>query len=117
VTGRLSSPRRGEIYWVDFDHSRGSEQAGRCPAVVISTDLLNSRTSVVVVAAITTKKRQWHRSVAVNLPAGRPLRRECQILVFQVVTVDKSRLTECKGQLDENQIEELKNAMRETWEL
>lgn len=85
--------------------------------MVISTDLLNSRTSVVVVAAITTEKKQWYPSVTVNLPAGRPLRRECQILVFQVVTVDKSRLTECKGQLDANQVEELKNAMCVTWEL
>lgn len=76
--------------------------------MVISTDLLNSRTSVVVVAAVTAKKKQWCPSVTVNLPAGRPLRHECQILVFQVPTVDKARLTECKGQLDANQVEELK---------
>jgi mRNA interferase MazF len=117
VTEQASSPRRGEIYWVDFDNSRGSEQTGRRPAVVITTDLFNSRMPVIVVAAITRKVKRWVPLVAVTLPAGRPLPHECQILVFQVRTVDKSRLTGCLGQLDINQVEELKKVMRVAWAL
>ena len=85
--------------------------------MVISSNLFNSRTPVVVVAAITRQIKQWYPSVAVILPAGKPLRHDCQILVFQVKTVDKSRLQSFKGRLDANQIEELENAMRETWAL
>ena len=85
--------------------------------MVISSDLFNSRTPVVVVAAITRQIKQWSPSVAVILPAGKPLRHECQILAFQVKTVDKSRLNGCKGCLDANQLEELENAMRQTWGL
>lgn len=117
MPGRESSPQRGEIYWVDFDNPRGSEQAGRRPGVVISTDLFNSRMPVVTVAAITRQVKQWYPSVAVNLSAGSPLPDECQILVFQVVTVDKSRLDAYIGRLDAKQLEDLENSMRETWAL
>ena len=84
--------------------------------MVISTDLFNGRTPVVVVAAITRQTKPWS-DVTVTLPAGRPLRYECQILVFEVKTVDKSRLQEYKGRLDADQLEELRKAMSATWEL
>jgi mRNA-degrading endonuclease toxin of MazEF toxin-antitoxin module len=51
------------------------------------------------------------------LPAGRPLKRECQIKAFQIMTVDKSRLGDYKGRLDANQIVALENAMRMAWGL
>jgi mRNA-degrading endonuclease toxin of MazEF toxin-antitoxin module len=83
---------------------------------VISTDLFNDRTPVVVVAAITRQIKPWS-DVAVTLPAGKPLRHRCQILVFQIMTVDKSRLRKYKGYLDPDQLEQLRKAMRATWEL
>jgi mRNA-degrading endonuclease toxin of MazEF toxin-antitoxin module len=55
--------------------------------------------------------------VAVFLPAGRPLNRDCQIKAFQIMTVDQSRLEDYKGRLDTNQILALDNAMREAWGL
>jgi mRNA interferase MazF len=49
------SPRRGEVWLVDFGEPVGREQSGRRPAVVVSADLLNdSRAGVVVVMPITT---------------------------------------------------------------
>jgi mRNA-degrading endonuclease toxin of MazEF toxin-antitoxin module len=51
------------------------------------------------------------------LPAGRPLRLECQIKAFQIMTVDKSRLGDYKGRLDASQIMALEDAMREAWGL
>jgi mRNA interferase MazF len=52
------SPRRGEIWLVDFGEPIGREQAGRRPAVVVSADLLNdSRAGVVIVVPTTTACR------------------------------------------------------------
>ena len=51
------------------------------------------------------------------MPAGRPLKRECQIKAFQIMTVDQSRLGDYKGRLDVNQIAALENAMRMAWGL
>ena len=52
------SPRRSEVWLVDFGEPVGREQSGRRPAVVVSSDLLNeSRAGVVVVLPITTTYR------------------------------------------------------------
>lgn len=84
--------------------------------MVISPDFYNSRMQTVIVACISTTIRPASR-VAVLLPVGRPLRRECQIKAFQIMTIDKSRLGEYKGRLDANQIVALENAMRAAWGL
>jgi mRNA interferase MazF len=52
------SPRRGEVWLVDFGDPVGREQSGRRPAVVVSADLLNdSGAGVVVVVPVTTVYR------------------------------------------------------------
>ena len=45
--------RRGEIYWVEFDPVKGSEQSGLRPALVVQNDIGNAHSSTTVVAAIT----------------------------------------------------------------
>jgi mRNA interferase MazF len=52
------TPRRGEVWLVDFGDPVGREQSGRRPAVVVSADSLNeSRAGVIVVVPITTAHR------------------------------------------------------------
>ncbi len=47
--------RRGEIYWVDFDPVKGSEQSGLRPALVVQNDLGNRHSPTTVVAAVTRR--------------------------------------------------------------
>ena len=82
----------------------------------MSPDFYNSRMRTVVIACISSTITPASR-VAVFLPAGRPLNRDCQIKAFQIMTVDQSRLEDYKGRLDTNQILALDNAMREAWGL
>ena len=52
------TPRRGEVWLVDFGAPVGREQSGRRPAIVVSADPLNeSRADVVIVGPITTSRR------------------------------------------------------------
>jgi len=52
------TPRRGEVWLVDFGEPIGREQSGRRPAVVVSADALNeSRAGVVIVVPTTTTHR------------------------------------------------------------
>ncbi|MEU7952596.1 type II toxin-antitoxin system PemK/MazF family toxin [Micromonospora chalcea] len=104
-------PRRGEVYWFDFDPARGSEQAGERPAVVISLDSFNQRMPVVIIAALSTKVRLGSR-VSVHLPAGQPLPKEGSVLAFQVMTADKSRLKDFAGRLSKSQLQQLDDALR-----
>jgi mRNA-degrading endonuclease toxin of MazEF toxin-antitoxin module len=72
---------------------------------------------VVVVAAMTTAIKPALQKIAVTLPAGRPLQKPGQVLAFQIMTIDQSRLGTYMGTLDKNQVEDLKAALRVVWDL
>ena len=59
-------PDVGHLIWLDFDPSIGHEQAGRRPAIVLSPQSYNSKTSLVIVAPITSHKKGY--SFEVELP-------------------------------------------------
>jgi mRNA interferase MazF len=65
------APSRGEVWLVDFDPTRGHEQAGRRPAVVLSADALNhSHAGLLIVLPVTSKAKQIRSHVKVAPPEG-----------------------------------------------
>lgn len=104
-------PRRGQIYWVDLSPTKGSEQNGRRPAVIVSNDTTNQHGSVVVVVPLTSKVK--HRNLAVNvyLPANDPLPQEGLVLCNQVRTVAKERLDGYRMDLSVSQLREVERAL------
>lgn len=111
----IGGPQRGEVYWVDFDPRRGSEQGGVRPAVVISSDLFNRHWPVCTVAAITSQVKK--SSLVVDLPAGQPTPVDSQILPWQLHTIAHERLGDYIGDLSPEQLEELCDKLRMIWEL
>ena len=85
-------PKRGEVWWVVLDPTRGREQAGRRPALVLSADILNaSAAGIVSILPITSRDRGIRAHVAVEPPeAGLALR--SWIMCEQVRTVARERL-------------------------
>jgi mRNA interferase MazF len=49
----------GDLVWLDFSDSAGHEQAGRRPAVVVSTDDYNARSSLIVACPVTSSNKPW----------------------------------------------------------
>ena len=85
-------PKRGEVWWVVLDPTRGREQAGRRPALVLSADLLNaSAAGIVSVLPITSRDRGIRSHVAVEPPEG-GLAVPSWILCEQVRTISRERL-------------------------
>ncbi len=104
-------PRRGEIYDVDFGQPRGSEQAGRRPALIVSNDINNKNSPVVIVAAITKNIPKKAYPFNVDLPAGiLPL--GGTIYCGQLLTIDKRRLLRHRGDLDGERIRNVNAALR-----
>jgi mRNA interferase MazF len=104
-------PRRGQIHWVDFNPTRGSEQAGRRPAVIVSNDVMNLHGSVVVVAPLTSRLPAKQYPQNVHLPAGRPLEREGVINCGQVRTISKDRLDGYRADLEPEQVAQVERAL------
>lgn len=77
-------PDAGDLIWTDFDPVRGREQAGRRPALVMSSALFTDNTNLTVVCPITSRVRPFPTSVV--LPAGLPIGGE--ILVSHIRSID-----------------------------
>lgn len=77
----------GDIAWVDFDPTLGSEQAGRRPALLLTSGSYHVQSWRAVVCPITSKSRAWPFNVA--LPQG--LKTTGVVLVDQIRTIDRSR--------------------------
>jgi mRNA interferase MazF len=85
--------RRGDIYWVDWDPARGSEQAGRRPGLVISNDIANTNAPIVILAAMTTRRPTRPYPFLIEVTAVETgLSRDGTINCLQLITVDKQRL-------------------------
>jgi mRNA interferase MazF len=79
-------PDVGDIAWVDLDPVKGSEQAGRRPALVLSSVTYHDASRRAVICPITSAARPWPFNVP--LPAG--LQTTGVVLVDQVRTIDRS---------------------------
>lgn len=91
---------RSQVVWVNFNPTKGSEQAGHRPALVISTDEFNSIIpNVVVVLPVTTRDRGLPHHIRLQ---GRDLSldQESFAMTEQPRTVDRQRITGTAGNVD-----------------
>ncbi len=95
------TPRRGEIWLVEFGEPVGSEQAGRRPAVVVSADRLNeSQAGVVIVVPCTTTHRGLASHVEMD-PATSGLDEVSYAKCEDVKSVSARRLVARLGAVDD----------------
>ena len=77
-------PASGDLIWTDFDPTRGREQAGRRPALVVSSEIFAANTGLAVVCPITAHVRPFPTSVI--LPPGLPIAGE--VLTSHIRSID-----------------------------
>ena len=96
-------PERGEIVWIDFSPTKGHEQSGLRPAVVISTEKYNSFTGLVLVCPLTSKHKKYFFEVAVEGPRGQSFALADQLRTFDI----KKRVVKKEGKITESEINEI----------
>ena len=94
--------KRGDIFYADLSPVVGSEQGGVRPVLIVQNDTGNRHSPTVIAAAITsqTGKARLPTHISVS-PLSCGLPKESVILLEQVRTLDKRRLREKMGRLDE----------------
>lgn len=99
--------KRGEIWWVEFDPSIGSEIRKTRPAVIISNDIANAHLARVVVVPLTGNVTRLYPGEAMLTVAGKP----SKAMADQIMAADKSRLKERLGAATAAEMESLDAAI------
>ena len=106
------SVRRGEIYYADLSPVVGSEQGGIRPVLIVQNDTGNRHSPTVIAAAITSQREKSKLPTHIELPAQKcGLTKNSIVLLEQVRTIDKRRLKEKMGMLDEEAMNQANNAL------
>lgn len=101
-------PKRGEIYWANLDPTVGGEAKKTRPSLIVSNDLGNELSNIVIIAPITSKvKIVYPFEVKVVLQG-----KEGKIMLNQCRAIDKSRLTSQIGITDQETMFLVENALK-----
>lgn len=94
--------KRGELYYADLSPVVGSEQGGVRPVLVVQNDVGNKYSPTIIAAAVTSKINKAKLPTHIELPSSTyGLARDSVILLEQIRTLDKRRLKEKIGELNE----------------
>ena len=95
--------RRGDIFYADLSPVVGSEQGGLRPVLIVQNDVGNRYSPTVIAAAITSKLSKSKLPTHIDVYAERVgLQRDSVVLLEQMRTIDKQRLKEKLGHLDDD---------------
>ena len=87
--------KRGEVYWVNLDPTIGTEIKKIRPALIVSPDDLNAALPRVIIAPLTSKGQPLGCRPSVKFKG-----KSARILLDQLRSVDKRRLSEKMGEID-----------------
>ncbi len=106
--------RRGEIWWASLTEPSGSGPGFRRPLLIISANSFNeSRIGTVIAAVVTSNLRLADAPGNVRLPGkGTGLTKPSVVNISQIITVDKSFLTERVGRLNPRLLAEVDDGLR-----
>ena len=108
----IASVKRGDIYYADLSPVVGSEQGGMRPVLIIQNDVGNRYSPTVIAAAITSRLGKTKLPTHIDIHADRAgLARDSIVLLEQLRTLDKRRLRERMGALDEESMREIDHAI------
>lgn len=106
------SIKRGDIFYADLSPVVGSEQGGLRPVLIVQNDVGNRYSPTVIAAAITSRVGKTKLPTHIDIHADRVgLARDSVVLLEQIRTIDKKRLREKMGHLDESMMTAVNNAI------
>ena len=104
--------KRGDIYYADLSPVVGSEQGGIRPVLVIQNDIGNKYSPTVIAAAITSQINKAKMPTHIELAAkDYGLNKDSVILLEQIRTIDKRRLREKIGRIDDGLMASVNNSL------
>ena len=110
VTGN-NIVRRGDIYYADLSPVVGSEQGGIRPVLIVQNDVGNRYSPTVIAAAITSQTGKARLPTHIEIGPDAGLSKSSVILLEQIRTIDKRRLKDRMGHLDDKTMQQVNDAL------
>lgn len=103
---------RGDIVWADLNPTRGHEQSGKCPVLVLSHDVFNEKSGTVIAVALTSQPQK------ANFPLTLPLRdkisrRSAWVKISQIRVLSTLRLGRKIGRSTDTELEQVLEGLNE----
>ena len=103
---------RGDIYYADLSPVVGSEQGGLRPVLIVQNEAGNRYSPTVIAAAITSRTSKAKLPTHIELSAeGSGLMKNSVVLLEQVRTIDKARLRDKMGSVDQASMSRVDRAL------
>jgi mRNA interferase MazF len=110
---------RGDIWWVEWSPARGSEQAGRRPALVVQRDSANHSPTYdnTIVLALTTRRKGLSFHIDVEPSPANGLTTTSYVMCEQLLTVSKRRLERRLGHVGADRMRRVEAGLRRVLDL
>jgi mRNA interferase MazF len=109
---KMNSIKRGDIFYADLSPVIGSEQGGLRPVLIVQNDVGNKYSPTVIAAAITSRMTKSKLPTHIDVLGEHVgLSKDSVILLEQIRTLDKKRLKEKMGHLDDKVMSEVNEAI------
>lgn len=102
---------QGDIYEIFLDPTLGSEQRGRRPAIILSGSGINKIMNTVIVVPLTTQLKHYNDNLILVPNATNGLKNTSEALPIHIRAIDKNRLQNKMGNIEESEIKILKKSL------
>jgi mRNA interferase MazF len=103
---------RGDIYWADLDPTKGHEQSGLRPVLVLSNDVFNQRSGTVIAMALTSEPQRAGFPLTLELESA-DLPKKSWLKISQIRTLSLQRLSRKLGQAGPGELEQAINGLNQ----
>jgi mRNA interferase MazF len=103
---------RGEIRWADLNPTRGKEQAGQRPVLILSHDVFNERSGTVIAVALTSQPQRAGFPLTLELTAPR-LPKRSWVKISQIRTLATERIGNRLGRASPEELAQVLEGLNE----
>ncbi len=105
--------KQGELWMVNLNPVKGREQAGEWPVLIISGNLLNENTDIVIACPLTTKLKMYHGNLILKPSKENGLVKTSEVLTWQVRSISKKRLIKKLGRIADQDLQKVHSTLND----
>lgn len=105
--------KQAEIWLTNLNPTKGSEQSGVRPVVVISGNLLNQNLNVVIACPLTSKIKNYKGNVVLQPNSENKLPQTSEVLTFHLRSLAKDRLIKKVGAISSAELQQIKQCLED----